>query len=131
MPGKPRTRRRIRPRLCARQPRPANPSTDLRLHGVAAALGSLARDHRQPDLAAIVLDSLGLTLADLKRAGADAYDLAAFTAINSRLAEKCFDLAAAEPYVRSALNCVSCPARSASFLSTVRSRQHASSTLSN
>ena len=44
----------------------------------------------------MVLDSLGLTLADLKRAGADAYDLAAFTAINSRLAEKWFDLAAAE-----------------------------------
>lgn len=50
-------------------------------------LGTLARDHRQPDLAAMVLESLGLTLADLKRAGADAYDLAALTAINSRLAE--------------------------------------------
>src|ERR1700751_1579184 len=97
MLAKPGTRRRrIRPRLYGPHPRPANPSTDLRLHGVAAALGSLARDHRQPDLAAMVLDSLGLTLADLKRAGADAYDLAAFTAINSRLAEKWFDLAAAE-----------------------------------
>jgi len=44
----------------------------------------------------MVLDSLGLTLADLKRAGADAYDLAALTAINSRLAEQWFELAAAE-----------------------------------
>jgi hypothetical protein len=34
----------------ARQPRPANPSTDLRLQVVALALGTLARDHTQPDL---------------------------------------------------------------------------------
>jgi hypothetical protein len=43
LPTKPkaRTRRsRIRPRVYARQPRPANPSTDLRLQGVAAALGT-------------------------------------------------------------------------------------------
>jgi acetyl esterase/lipase len=31
---------------------------------VAAALGTLARDHRQPDLALMVLDSLGLTITD-------------------------------------------------------------------
>jgi acetyl esterase/lipase len=42
---------------------------------VAAALGTLARDHRQPDLALMVLDSLGLTITDLVRAGADPYDL--------------------------------------------------------
>jgi hypothetical protein len=29
----------------------------------------------EPDLAAMVLDSLGLTIADLERAGADVYDL--------------------------------------------------------
>jgi hypothetical protein len=113
MPAKSRTRRsRIRPRVYVRQPHPANPSTDLRLQGVAAALGTLARDHRQPDLAAMVLDSLGLTLADLKRAGADAYDLAALTAINSRLAEKWFELSAAELRPLG-IACASCPARSA------------------
>jgi hypothetical protein len=67
--------RRIRPRIYATRPRPANPSTNLRLQGIAAALAVLARNHRQPDLAAMVLDSLGITLADLERAGADAYDL--------------------------------------------------------
>ena len=68
----------------------------LRLQGVAAALGTLAAITGQPALAAMVLDSLGLTLADLKRAGADAYDLAALAAINSRLAEQWFEPAAAE-----------------------------------
>jgi hypothetical protein len=41
----------------------------------SAALGELARAHMEPDLAAMVLASLGLTVADLKAAGADAYDL--------------------------------------------------------
>jgi hypothetical protein len=107
MPAKPRTRRsRIRPRVYVRQPRPANPSTDLRLQGVAAALGSLARDYRQPDLAAMVLDSLGLTLADLKRAGADAYRSIHASPKNGLSWRQ-------RNYARSALPCVSCPARSA------------------
>jgi hypothetical protein len=42
----------------------------------------------------MVLDSLRLT--DLKRAGADAYDLVPLAGINSRLAETWFELAAAE-----------------------------------
>jgi len=33
----------------------------------------------EPDLAAMVMDSLGLSIADLKAAGADACDLAALT----------------------------------------------------
>jgi len=49
----------------------------LRLQGIAAACAVLARDHGEPDDAAMVLDSLGLTLADLKNAGADAFDLEA------------------------------------------------------
>jgi hypothetical protein len=56
--------------------RPANPTVNLRLQGIAAALGNLAGAQMQPDLAAIILDSLGVTVADLERAGADAYDLA-------------------------------------------------------
>jgi len=36
-----------------------------RLQGIAAALGELAGAHMEPDLAAMVLDSLGLTIADL------------------------------------------------------------------
>jgi hypothetical protein len=68
-------RKRIRPRIYATRPRPANPTANLRLQGVAAALGTLARDHREPDLAVMVLDSLSLTFKDLEAAGADAYDL--------------------------------------------------------
>jgi len=41
----------------------------------AAALGELARTHMEPDLAAMVLDGLGLSVADLEAAGADAHDL--------------------------------------------------------
>jgi hypothetical protein len=48
-----------------------------RLPGVAAALGELSRAHMEPDLAAMVLESLGLSLSDLKQAGADPYDLEA------------------------------------------------------
>jgi hypothetical protein len=54
---------------------PPRPPTNYRLQGIAAALGALAREHMEPHLAAMVLDSLGLTLADLKAAGADTYDL--------------------------------------------------------
>jgi hypothetical protein len=41
----------------------------------AAALGTLARDYMQPDLAAIILRDLGIGLADLEAADADADDL--------------------------------------------------------
>ena len=80
-------RRRIRPRIYATRPRPANPTTSLRLQGIAAALGNLAGAQMEPDLAEIVLHSLGLTVADLKAAGADPYDLAPLIAMNSRRVE--------------------------------------------
>jgi hypothetical protein len=54
---------------------PPRPPPNYRLQGIAAALGALAREHMEPDLAAMVLDSLDLTVADLKAAGADPYDL--------------------------------------------------------
>ena len=47
---------------------PPRPPTSYRLQGIAAALGALAREQMEPDLAAMVLDSLGLTIADLERA---------------------------------------------------------------
>ncbi len=46
-----------------------------RMQGIACALAELADVHMEPDLAAMVLQSLGLTVADLKKAGADAFDL--------------------------------------------------------
>jgi hypothetical protein len=49
----------------------------LRLQGIAAALGELSRTHMEPDLAAMVLESLGLSVSNLKNAGADPYDLEA------------------------------------------------------
>jgi hypothetical protein len=49
--------------------------SNYRLQGIAAALGELSRNHMEPDLAAMVLDSLGLTVADLQAAGADPHDL--------------------------------------------------------
>jgi hypothetical protein len=60
------TNRQIEPESQAQQAAQA-------LQDVTAAL-TLARDHKKPDLAA-VLDSLGITLADLQRAGADTHDL--------------------------------------------------------
>lgn len=54
---------------------PPRPPTNYRLQGIAAALGELARTHMEPELAAMVLDSLGLTVNDLQAAGADPYDL--------------------------------------------------------
>jgi hypothetical protein len=59
-------RRRVRPRVYATRPRRANPTTNLRLQGIAAALGNLAGAQMEPDLAAIELDSLGVTVADLE-----------------------------------------------------------------
>ena len=48
---------------------------DYRLQGIAAALAELAHAHMKPELARMVLDSLGLSLADLRSAGADPQDL--------------------------------------------------------
>jgi len=48
---------------------------DYRYQGIACALGELAAVHGEPDLAGMVLESLGLTIADLKAAGAAEYDL--------------------------------------------------------
>jgi hypothetical protein len=59
------------------RPRSQRRIDNLRHQGIAAALGELACPHMEPDLAAMVLDSLGLTIADLKKAGADPYDLEA------------------------------------------------------
>jgi hypothetical protein len=80
---KTRTRRhRIRPRIYINGARPANPTANLRLQGIAAALGTLARDHMEPHLAAMVLSSLGVTVADLEAAAADPYDLEPLKAID-------------------------------------------------
>jgi hypothetical protein len=49
--------------------------TQGRKQGIACALAELADAHMEPDLAAMVLQSLGLAVADLKAAGADPYDL--------------------------------------------------------
>jgi hypothetical protein len=69
-------RRTIPPRLTRpNRARHAQRVANLRLQGIAAALGELASEHKEPDLAAMVLDSLGLTVADLTKAGADAHDL--------------------------------------------------------
>jgi len=47
-----------------------------RLQGIACALAELADAHMEPDLAEMVLHNMGLTVADLKDAGADHHDLA-------------------------------------------------------
>jgi hypothetical protein len=49
---------------------------DYRLQGIAAALGELADAHYERDLAEMVLKSLGVSIGDLQKAGADAFDLA-------------------------------------------------------
>jgi hypothetical protein len=73
----PRRRNLKRPRLTRpNRARHAKRVANLRLQGIAAALGELAGEHREPDLAAMVLQSLGLTVADLEAAGATADDLA-------------------------------------------------------
>jgi hypothetical protein len=54
---------------------PPRPPTNYRLQGIAAALGTLAREYMEPELAAMVLDSLDLTVADLEAAGADPFDV--------------------------------------------------------
>jgi hypothetical protein len=51
-------------------------STDYRCQGIAAALGELADTHFERDLAQMVLKSLDLDMAALRKAGADSYDLA-------------------------------------------------------
>ncbi|ARN82254.1 hypothetical protein MCBRY_001884 [Methylocystis bryophila] len=48
---------------------------DARLQGIACALGELAETHKEPALAKRVLASLGLTIEDLRAAGADPHDL--------------------------------------------------------
>ena len=50
---------------------PPSPPTNYRLQGIALALGALARYQLEPDLTAMVLNSLGLTVKDLEAAGAD------------------------------------------------------------
>ena len=42
---------------------------------MAAALTTVAREHRQPDFATSILTEMGLSLDDLKAAGANPYDL--------------------------------------------------------
>jgi hypothetical protein len=76
---RPVTSKRRRP-LRLRRPRLRSPQTQRRIHnlryqGIAAALAELARAHMERDLALLVLESLGLSIADLKKAGADAYDI--------------------------------------------------------
>ena len=49
--------------------------SDYRLQGIACALGELAHAFDNADLARNVLDSMGITLAQLRDAGADPLDL--------------------------------------------------------
>ena len=55
-------------------PRSQRRIINLRLQGIAAALGELAHANVQPDLALMALDSLGLPVTDLQAAGADPHD---------------------------------------------------------
>jgi hypothetical protein len=45
------------------------------LRGFGIAIGALARDHGEPTMAADIARSNGITLADLRRAGVEAFDL--------------------------------------------------------
>jgi hypothetical protein len=45
------------------------------LRGVAAALGAVMRLHDQPSIVRRVMDGSGVTVADLTKAGVDAFDL--------------------------------------------------------
>lgn len=49
---------------------------NARYQGIAVALAELAGAHTEPDLAVMVLHSLGLSVADLEAAGADPCDVA-------------------------------------------------------
>lgn len=87
-------RRQIRPRLTRpNRARHAQRVANLRLQGIAAALAELSRAHMEPNLAAMVMDSLGVSVAELKAAGADAYDLAALTVERRRLHRRAKTLA--------------------------------------
>jgi hypothetical protein len=57
--------------------KPRRTPADYRLQGIAAALAELSHAHMQRDLALLVLESLTLSVDDLKKAGADRYDLEA------------------------------------------------------
>ena len=46
-----------------------------RLQGIAVALAEVAGSQMEPDVAIFALKNLGFTVADLKKAGADSYDL--------------------------------------------------------
>jgi|HubBroStandDraft_2_1064218.scaffolds.fasta_scaffold427755_1 hypothetical protein len=48
---------------------------DYRLQGIATALAELSHAHMQQDQALRVLESLTLSVDDLRKAGADPYDL--------------------------------------------------------
>ena len=50
---------------------------NARLQGIAVALAALAREHMEPDLAVMVMQSLSLTLKDFEKAGVEEYDLLA------------------------------------------------------
>jgi hypothetical protein len=66
-------RRRMRPRLHLDGTRTARPTASYRLQGIAAALATVAREHRGADFAMMVLSDMDLSLEDLKAAGADPY----------------------------------------------------------
>ena len=65
-----RTSRAVRLHPCTRRR-----IDNLRLQGIACAPAELARAHMEPDLAHMVLDSLGISVSDLKAAGAEPHDL--------------------------------------------------------
>lgn len=47
--------------------------------GFAVAVGSLARDHGQPSMAADIMRCNGVSLQDLKNADVESFDLASLT----------------------------------------------------
>lgn len=52
-----------------------SPVVAARLQGIAVALAELADAHMEPDLARMALESRSLTVAELKEAGANPYDI--------------------------------------------------------
>jgi hypothetical protein len=66
------------------RPRSRRRIDNLRYQGIAVALGELACAHMEPDLALMVLESLDLSVADLKNAGAEAYDVEALQDAQNR-----------------------------------------------
>lgn len=69
--------------MTAKKAQKLNAASRYRYQGIACALGELADAHLEPDLARGVLESLGLSIANLEAAGADGFDLERLQKIKS------------------------------------------------